>query len=120
MCFRNNIAGKKPNKKNVLKLYKSYQKQQHIQQSVVKQTPKKAKPEINVTEKENVEKNKEKTIEIDNKENHNDTSVIEDNSETNEGDVDFRKDKVNLKDKLERKERIVIKLTEKINCRQKE
>ena len=67
MCFRNNIAGKKPNKKNVLKLYKSYQKQQHIQQSVVKQTPKKAKPEINVTEKENVEKNKEKTIEIDNK-----------------------------------------------------
>ena len=77
MCFRNIIAGKKPNKKKVLKLYKSYRKQQHIQQSMIKQTTKKAKLEMNHTEKENVEKKKEKSIETDNQENHSDTSVIE-------------------------------------------
>ena len=67
---------------------------------MVKQTVKKAKPEINDTEKKNVEKKKEKSIEIDNQENHSDTSVIEDDSEINERDTDFKKDKVNLKDKF--------------------
>ena len=69
---------------------------------MVKQTTKQAKLEINDTEKKNVEKNKEKSIEIDNQESHSDTSVIEDDSEINERDVDFKKDKVNLKDKFGR------------------
>ena len=34
--------------------------------------------------RKNVEKKKEKSIEIDNQENHSDTSVIEDDSEINE------------------------------------
>ena len=63
---------------------------------MVKQTVKKAKPEINDTEKKNVEKKKEKSIEIDNQENHSDTSVIEDDSEINERYLDFQKDKVKL------------------------
>ena len=86
---------KKPNKKKVLKLCKSYRKQQHIQQNMVKQAAKKAKLEINDTEKKNVEKKKEKPIEID-------TSVIEDDSEINEREVGFKKEKVNLKDKFEK------------------
>ena len=59
MCFRNIIARKKGKlKKEVLKLYKSYRKQQHIQQSTEMQKAEKAKLEINDTEKENVEKKK--------------------------------------------------------------
>ena len=62
---------------------------------MVKWTVKKAKIEINDTEKENVEKKKEKSIEIDNQENHSDTSVIEDDSEIDEREVGFKNDKVN-------------------------
>ena len=51
---------------------------------MVKRTSKKAKLEINDTEKENAEKKKEKSIEIDNQENHIDTSVIEGDSEIDE------------------------------------
>ena len=100
MCFRNIIVEKNPSKKNVLKHYKSYRKQQHIQQSMVKQIDKKAKLEINDTEKKNVEKKKEKSIEINNQENRSDTSVVDDDSEINERDVDFKKGKVNLKGKF--------------------
>ena len=56
---------------------------------MVKQTSKKAKLKINDTEKENVEKKKEKSTETDNQENHSDISVIEDGSEIDERDVDF-------------------------------
>ena len=44
---------------------------------------------MNDIEKKNVEKKKEKSIEIDNQENHSDTSVIEDDSEINERYLDF-------------------------------
>ena len=54
-----------------------------------KQTAKKPKLEMNDIEKKNVEKKKEKSIEIDNQENHSDTSVIEDDSEINERYLDF-------------------------------
>ena len=70
---------------------------------MVKQIAKNAKLEINDTEKKNVEKKKEKSIEIDNQENHSDTSGKEDDSEINEQDVGFKKDKVNLKDKFGKK-----------------
>ena len=50
--------------------------------------------------KKNVEKKKENSIEIDNQENHSDTSVIEDDSEINERYLDFQKDKVKLKDEF--------------------
>ena len=70
---------------------------------MVKQIAKNAKLEINDTEKKNVEKKKEKFIEIDNQENHSDTSGKEDDSEINEQDVGFKKDKVNLKDKFGKK-----------------
>ena len=55
---------------------------------MVKQTAKKAKLEIIDTEKENVEKEKEKFIEIDNQENHR---MTEDDSEIDERDVGFTK-----------------------------
>ena len=55
---------------------------------MVKQTAKKAKLEIIDTERENVEKEKEKSIEIDNQENHR---MTEDDSETDERDVGFKK-----------------------------
>ena len=67
---------------------------------MVKQRAEKAKPEINDTEKENVEKKNEKSIEIDNQQNHGDRLRIEDNSEIDERNVGFKKDKVNLKDKF--------------------
>ena len=51
---------------------------------MVKWTVKKTKLEINDTEKENVEKKKGKSIEIDNQENQIDTSVKEDDSEIGE------------------------------------
>ena len=86
--------------KKVLKLYKSYQKHQHTQQNMVKPRAEKAKLEINYTEKENVEKKKEKSIETDNQENHSDTLGIDEGSEIDERDVDFKKDKVNLKEKF--------------------
>ena len=90
MCFRNITDGKKSQiKKRFLRLCSSYQKQQHIQQSMVKQTSKKAKLKINDTEKENLEKKKEKSTETDNQENHSDISVIEDGSEIDERDVGF-------------------------------
>ena len=69
---------------------------------MVKQTTKKAKLEINDTQKKNVEKKKEKSIKIDNQENHSDTSVIEDDIEIDERDVVFKKDKVNVKDKFKK------------------
>ena len=55
---------------------------------------------MNDIEKKNVEKKKEKSIEIDNQENHSDTSVIEDDSEINERYLDFQKDKVKLEDEF--------------------
>ena len=67
---------------------------------MVKQTAKNAKLEINETANKNVEKKKQKYIEIDNQENHSDTSGKEDGSEINERDVEFKKDKGNLKDKF--------------------
>ena len=67
---------------------------------MVKQTAKKPKLETNDIEKKNVEKKKEKSIEIDNQENHSDTSVIEDDSEINERYLDFQKDKVKLEDEF--------------------
>ena len=67
---------------------------------MVKQTAKKPKLETNDIEKKNVEKKKEKSIEIDNQENRSDTSVIEDDSEINERYLDFQKDKVKLEDEF--------------------
>ena len=67
---------------------------------MVKQTAKKVKLETNDTEKENVVKKKNKSIEIDNQENHSDTSVTEDDSQIDERGVSFKKDKMNVKDKF--------------------
>ena len=70
---------------------------------MVKQIAKKPNLEINDIEKKNVEKKKEKSIEIDNQENYSDTSVIEDDSEINERYLDFQKDKVKLEDEFGKK-----------------
>ena len=104
MCFRNVIAEKKAKWKKGSKTLQILLKAATHPTKYGKANSKNAKLKINDNEKKNVKKKKEKFIEIDNQENHSDTSVIEDVSEVNERGVDFKKDKVNLKDNFGKEE----------------